>query len=60
MPTIDEILNFGIPFLLLLIAFGFIYTKFLSPWVVPWLVKFVEWLKGTNIESSNKKEITYE
>ena len=60
MATLDSILNFAIPALLILVAFGFVYVKFLDPWVVPLLRKFWDWL---NIQSENKKfnkEIVYE
>jgi len=60
MATIDSILNFAIPVLLILIALGFVYTKFLEPWVFPALGKLWEWMRGSNAEPSGaKREISY-
>jgi len=60
MATLDSILNFLIPLLLMLIAFGFVYTKFLQPWVVPHLIKFWEYLQGPAHQNNAAREITYE
>jgi hypothetical protein len=63
MTSLEEILNWGIPTLLILIAVGFIYTKFIGPWVMPMLAKIWDSINGTNQESSNNprmKEISYE
>lgn len=57
--TIDSILNWAVPILLLLIAFGFVYIKFLQPYVIPLFIKLGENLKG-NEKNSLKKEIIYE
>jgi len=64
MASFDETLNFAIPAILILIAIGFIYIKFLQPFVIPMLSRFWEWAKG-NAEpvqtiGHNKREITYE
>jgi hypothetical protein len=45
MPTLDQILNFGIPALLIIITLGFLWVKFIEPWCLPMLSKFWEWLK---------------
>jgi len=59
--ALDSILNFAIPALLIVIAFGFVYVKFIGPYVVPWLVQLWEWLKGKETTTtSGKKEIIYE
>jgi len=60
MATLDSILNFLIPLLLMLIAFGFVYTKFLKPWVVPHLIKLWEYSQGTHQNNNIAREITYE
>jgi hypothetical protein len=58
--NLDEILNFAIPALLLIIAFGFCYTKFIQPWIVPHLIKFWEYLNNTQATNHSVKEVTYE
>lgn len=62
MASMAEVLNVGIPLLLLIIALGFIYTKFVDPWVVPMLKKFWEWLmvQNTSTNQPKGKEIAYE
>lgn len=62
MVNFDEILNVGIPILLILIAVGFVYTKFLGPWLVPHLKNLWIWMNGQTLPTlgSNKKEIVYE
>ena len=67
MASIDEVLNFAVPAILLLIAFGFIYTKFLKPWVIPWLKEMWDKLNEPNQNVSrdshsrfSKKEIAYD
>ena len=62
MATIAEVLNVAIPLLLLAIAMGFIWTKFIDPWVMPMMKKFWEWLTIQNTPSNQPKgkEINYE
>jgi hypothetical protein len=63
MANLDQIMNWGIPTLLLLIAIGFIWTKFLQPWVFPMFAKMWEWIKNSQEpthNTSNRKEIAYE
>ena len=61
MVNLNEILNFGIPALLVLIAFGFIYTKFIDPWLMPHLLRFWDYLSNKEVSTSTgKREITYE
>lgn len=60
---IDDALNFGVPVLLLIIAAGFIYIKFIGPWVIPMFSRFWEWAKGKSEGGSAdnvKKEISFE
>jgi len=61
MASIDEILNFVVPAVLILIAAGFLYTKFIGPWVVPMLAKLWGWISGSSeeIHISKRKEISY-
>jgi hypothetical protein len=57
----DSVMNFLVPAVLLLIAAGFIYIKFISPWVVPMLSRLWEWVKGSgSSERSIRKEISFE
>jgi hypothetical protein len=58
--NLDSLLNFLVPAILLLIALGFVYTKFIQPWVVPHLIKFWEWMQGKSTEDTTKKEIVFE
>lgn len=37
MASLDEILNVGIPLLLIIIVLGFLWTKFFRPFVLPML-----------------------
>jgi hypothetical protein len=62
MTTFDTIMNIAVPTILILIAFGFVYMKFLRPFVMPWLIKLWLWITGQNQESTinHKKEIIYE
>lgn len=60
MATLDSILNFAIPALLILIALGFIYTKFIKPWVVPHLIRLWEYLNDSQSHTTHVKEVTYE
>lgn len=63
MATLDSILNFAIPAILILIAVGFVYTKFIQPWVVPHLIKLWEKIResGNNPQTENtRREIVYE
>ena len=61
--NLEDILNFAIPTLLLLIALGFVYVKFLSPWVIPMLSRLWEWAKGTTANRTEgefrRREISY-
>jgi uncharacterized membrane protein len=57
---LDAILNFAIPALLILIALGFVYTKFIKPWIVPHLIKFWEYLNDSQSHTTHVKEIAYE
>lgn len=63
MASLDSILNWAIPTLLILVAFGFVYTKFLSPYLVPHLVKLWAYMNGEGRQvtvDNRRKEIVYE
>lgn len=62
MATLDQILNIGVPALLIIIIIGFIWIKFLNPFVVPMFSRLVEYFRGKSIKlpGSNRKEISYE
>ena len=60
--NLDAFLNFLIPAILLLIALGFVYTKFLKPWVVPHLIQLWEYIQNSNQQREGMvgKELAYE
>jgi len=61
MGSLDSILNFVIPALLVVIAVGFVYVKFIGPWILPQLKKFWIWLQeSSQQQDTTKKEISYE
>jgi len=62
MATLDDILNVGVPAILILVVVGFIWIKFLNPFVIPMIKNMVEYFKGKNIKvpGVNRKEISYE
>lgn len=59
---LDEILNWGIPILLILIVAGFLWVKVLRDNVAPMLGDFFSKLKNTNVNNPIKiqKEISYD
>jgi len=61
MTTIDSVLNYGIPILLIIIVLGFIWIKFIQPYVLPMLQNLFEWMKGKNENKQTKysREIIY-
>ena len=58
----DQVLNYGIPILLIVVVLGFLWTKFLKVYVAPFLGDMWDKLKGSNIKNPLKttKEISYE
>ena len=64
MANLDEILNFAIPALLIIVVCAFIYTKFLKPWLLPHLVNLWEWItkprERGGSDNPGKKEIIFE
>lgn len=58
--TFSQVLSWGIPALLLIIAVGFIYVKFIGPYVVPLLKRLIDWGKGQQEENTAQKELTFE
>ena len=59
--NLDEALNVGIPILLILITLGFVYTKFLEPWVTPHILKLWNKMKEKTSEELPQRgqEIVY-
>ena len=58
MASLDSVLNFAIPALLIAIAIGFIYMKFLEPYLVPLIMKM--WNYQSDKPNEHKqKEIIY-
>lgn len=60
MASLDSVLNFVIPAILIVIALGFIWTKFIEPWVLPHAKRFWEYLQGQNSKITRQKEVVYE
>lgn len=61
MASFDQTLNVGIPLLLLAVAVGFVYTKFLNPFLLPLLKKLWDSVKGKKEDNQiSVREITYE
>ena len=56
--TVDSILNFVMPTLIILAVVGFIWTKMLAPSVWPWIKSMLEGAKQG--EYARGKEIVYE
>lgn len=52
----NAFLNTIIPWILLLIAMGFLYVKLLKPYVIPWLHDAYEWLQAKNAEREEEKQ----
>jgi len=60
--TLDQIMNIVIPALLIIVVIGFVWTKFIEPWVLPMLIKLWDKMKGDPDKEhiTHIKEITYE
>jgi len=57
--TVDSILNFIVPTLIIVAVVGFIWIKLLAPSIWPWLKSMMDGAKGQG-ESAKGKEIIYE
>lgn len=57
----EEVMNIGIPALLIIIVLGFLWIKFLEPWVFPMLSKLWLWISGAakTEDVPIRKEISY-
>lgn len=61
MGTFDDVLNIGIPALLIIIVVGFLWVKFIEPWVVPMFARLWEKMKGDGTQQTKYgKDIVYE
>lgn len=64
MAGLNETLNWLIPTVLLLVAGGFVYTKFFQPFVLPMLSGVWEWISSKSDSSpkvsKGKREISFE
>jgi len=58
--TFDSVLSWLIPTILILGFVGFVWVKIFSPYVMPMLKKFWNWLNGKSEEQKTVKEVTYE
>ena len=61
MSAFDDILNVGIPILLVIIVLGFLWVKMIRPWVVPIILSM--WERFSNrpqTETKYGKDIVYE
>jgi len=57
--TVDSILNFIVPTLIIFVVIGFIWTRLLSPSLWPWMKGMLESAKEQG-EARRGKEIIYE
>ena len=57
--TIDAVLNFTVPALIILIVISFVYSKIFEPLLMPHLRKAWEYMRGEN-DNSKYKEIIYD
>ena len=57
MASLDEILNVGIPALLIIVALGFIWTKMLEPWAWPIIQK--AWASIKEKQETQDGKVTY-
>lgn len=62
MGSFDDVLNWGIPALLIIIALGIVYIKFLRPYVIPLIQDAINYKKEKDgeREDNSQKYITYE
>ena len=61
MSALDDILNVGVPILLIVIVLGFLWVKFIEPWVVPMVARLWEKMKGDGTQQTKYgKDIIYE
>jgi hypothetical protein len=60
--NLDELLNWGIPALLIIITLGFLWTKFINPWVLPMVKSIYDWISGadTSLLVKPVKEVQYD
>jgi len=58
MGTIDSILNFAVPALIIFVVIGFVWTKLLAPSLWPWMKGLLDGAKRTGDERRGK-EIIY-
>lgn len=59
MGTIDSVLNFAIPALLVLIVVSFAWSKIIDPLLMPSITKLWDYLNG-EADKSRYKEIVYD
>lgn len=57
--TIDAVLNFTIPSLIVLIVVSFVWSKIIDPLLMPSIRKLWDYINGEN-ENSKYREIVYE
>lgn len=48
--TLDQVLNWAIPLILFLIAFGWLYSKVIKPHVIPLIKDMIEYTKSKSEE----------
>ena len=60
--TLSQTLGWAIPTLLIVIALGFIYVKFLKPWVMPMLKNLWGWTTKQRETSQHHgpREVSFE
>jgi hypothetical protein len=58
MASMDEIMGYAIPGLLLVIAVSVVYIKFIEPWVIPAMERLWERMKPK--DGDGKKELGFD
>jgi hypothetical protein len=62
MTSFDSVLGWLIPTLLIVVSVGFVWMKFIQPFVMPLFQKMINYFRGKSEEETQQKvkEITYE
>jgi hypothetical protein len=60
MGTVDSVLNFAVPAILILIVISFAWSKIIDPLLMPSLRKLWAYMNGEGEQSKHVKEIVYD
>lgn len=60
--TFDSIMGWAIPALLIIVAIGFVYVKFIKPWFIPLIKDAWDWINGNTSADNHhaEKQVTYD